>query len=148
MAVNGRYFDWEAITAKLAGDTLLDIQSIEYSDEQKVVRKFGKGRRPRGFTLGNVQGSGKMSVMREDYERLVLGNRDVKSRGLYAIDPFEITVTYDKGDGAATTDVLEQCVFKKRTFNNIQVDTDGPMVDLEFEILGDIRSGDMAPIAD
>ena len=146
MAVNGRYYDWEAITAKFKGGTLVDIKSIEYSDEQKVVRKLGKGRRPRGYTLGSVQGSGKMNIMREEYERL-LKDTDVQNKGLYGLTPFEVTVTYDKGDGAATTDVLEQCIFKKRSFSGIEVDTEGPMVDLEFEILGDIRSGDIAPIA-
>ncbi|PZA07791.1 MULTISPECIES: hypothetical protein [unclassified Meiothermus] len=135
--VNGRYYDWEHITIKLKGGTLVDVDSIEYSDEQKLNRKYGKGRKTRGYTLGNKQGSGKLSLMREEYERLIQ-DADVKAKGLYGIDPVNIIVSFDKGDGVVSTDTLEAVKFTKRSFSGIEQDTEGPTVELEFEILGDI----------
>lgn len=137
--VNGRYYDWEHITIKLKGGTLVDIESIEYSDEQKLNRKYGKGRKTRGYTLGNKQGSGKLSLMREEYERL-MQDTDVKAKGLYGIDPVNIIVSFDKGDGVVSTDTLEAVKFTKRNFSGMEQDTEGVMVELEFEILGDIVS--------
>lgn len=145
MAVNGRYYDWEHITTKFKGGTLVDIETIEYSDEQKVNRKNGKGRRTRGYTLGTIQGSGKLSLLREEYERM-LQDEEVQKKGLYGLDPFDIVVSFDKGNNAPTTDVLEQCIFSKRSFSGNEVDTEGPIVELEYEILGDLRSGDVPPI--
>lgn len=137
--VNGRYYDWEHITAKLKGGTLVDIESIEYSDEQKLNRKYGKGRKTRGYTLGNKQGQGKLTLMREEYDRL-LQDSDVKAKGLYGIDPVNITVSFDKGEGVVHTDVLEAVKFTKRNFSGMEQDTEGLTVELEFEILGDIVS--------
>lgn len=137
--VNGRYYDWEHITTKLKGGTLVDIESIEYSDEQKLNRKYGKGRKTRGYTLGNKQGQGKLTLMREEYDRL-LQDGDVKAKGLYGIDPVNITVSFDKGEGVVHTDVLEAVKFTKRNFSGMEQDTEGPTVELEFEILGDIVS--------
>ena len=145
MAVNGRYYDWEHITTKLPYGTVVDYDSIDYGDKQKVNRKRGKGRRTRGRTLGGIEGAGTLKIAREEYDRLMT-SKEVKEKGLYGLDPFNISVSYDKGDGKAVTDILEDCVFNERKFSDIKVDTEGPMVELSFEILGDLDSNGSRPI--
>lgn len=145
MPINGRYYDWEHITLKLRGQTLVDVQSLEYSDEQKVNRKYGKGRRTRGYTLGNYEGSGKLTLLREEYDRL-MGDAEVQQKGIYGLDPFQVVANYDKGNGELGSEVLEDCVFQKRSFGGIEQDTEGPTVELEFVVLGDIRSNDTPPL--
>jgi hypothetical protein len=145
MAYNGRYYDWEHITIKLPSGTVVDVDSVDFSDKQKVNRKRGKGRRTRGFTKGGIEGSGTIKLAREEYD-LLMASADVQKKGLYGLDPFPITISYDKGDGKAITDELQDCIYTERKFSDIKVDTEGPMVELSFEILGDIVSDGSAPI--
>lgn len=135
MPINGRYYDWEHITIKLKGGTLVDVLSIEYEDSEKVNAVYGKGRTPRGYTKGNYEGSGKLVLYREEYDRLTGG------KSPFELEPFEITVSYDKGDGKTTTDTLRDCLFTRRSFSGVEQDTERVTVELEFVVLGGIEHG-------
>ncbi|WP_243092586.1 hypothetical protein [Thermus hydrothermalis] len=129
MPINGRYYDWESITIQVNGATLADVLSIEYEDSEKVNAVYGKGRTPRGYTKGNWEGSGKLTLLREEYERL--GNP-------FALKPFDIVVSYAK-EGGTKTDTLKECLFTKRSFSGVEQDTERITVELEFTILGGIE---------
>lgn len=130
MPINGRYYDWEHITIQVNGATLADVLSIEYEDSEKVNAIYGKGRTPRGYTKGNYEGSGKLTLLREEYERL--GDP-------FGMPPFDIVVSYAKGEGGTSTDTLKECLFTKRSFGGIEQDTERITVELEFTILGGIE---------
>uniref|UniRef100_A0A7C2C4L8 Phage tail protein n=1 Tax=Thermus islandicus TaxID=540988 RepID=A0A7C2C4L8_9DEIN len=138
MPINGRYYDWEHISIQVKGVPLADVLSIDYEDSEKVNAIFGKGRTPRGYTKGNWEGSGKLTLLREEYDRL----RAAAPEGnVYKLDPFDIVISYDKGNGTAVTDTLKDCLFTKRSFGGVEQDTERITVELEFVVLGEIQHG-------
>lgn len=138
MPINGRYYDWEHISIQVKGVPLADVLSIDYEDSEKVNAIYGKGRTPRGYTKGNWEASGKLTLLREEYDRL----RAAAPEGnVYKLDPFDIVVSYDKGTGAAVTDTLKDCLFTKRSFGGVEQDTERITVELEFVVLGEIQHG-------
>lgn len=138
MPINGRYYDWEHISIQVKGVPLADVLSIDYEDSEKVNAIYGKGRTPRGYTKGNWEASGKLTLLREEYDRL----RAAAPEGnVYKLDPFDIVVSYDKGNGTAVTDTLKDCLFTKRSFGGVEQDTERITVELEFVVLGEIQHG-------
>jgi len=137
MPINGRYYDWEHITIKQGGQTLADVLSIEYEDSEKINHIYGKGRVPRGYTKGNWEGSGKLTLLREEYNLL---QSRAPQGDIYRMEPFEIVVAYEKGE-ATVTDSLLDCLFTKRSFGGLEQDTERITVELEFAILGGIEHG-------
>ncbi|WP_337869801.1 hypothetical protein [Meiothermus sp.] len=134
--INGRYYDWEHITINLKGRTLVDVKSINYGDERGAEKVYGKGLKPRGYRLNRYSGKdGQLTVLREEYDHM-LEDSEIQQKGLYGIDPFEIVVSYDKGDGNPKTDVLQDCIFVERDFDNIEEDGDEMTVTLGFQYLG------------
>ncbi|GAA6761705.1 MULTISPECIES: hypothetical protein [Thermus] len=138
MPINGRYYDWEHISIQVKGVPLADVLSIDYEDSEKVNAIYGKGRTPRGYTKGNWEASGKLTLLREEYDRL----RAAAPKGnVYKLDPFDIVISYDKGNGTAVTDTLKDCLFTKRSFGGVEQDTERITVELEFVVLGEIQHG-------
>lgn len=138
MPINGRYYDWEHISIQVKGVPLADVLSIDYEDSEKVNAIYGKGRTPRGYTKGNWEASGKLTLLREEYDRL----RAAAPEGnVYKLDPFDIVISYDKGTGTAVTDTLKDCLFTKRSFGGVEQDTERITVELEFVVLGEIQHG-------
>jgi hypothetical protein len=137
MPINGRYYDWEHITIQVNGQTLADVLSIDYEDSEKVNPIFGKGRTPRGYTKGNYEGSGKLTLLREEYDRL----RAAAPEGnVLKLKPFDVVVSYEKEE-ATVTDTLKECLFTKRSFGGVEQDTEKITVELEFSILGGVEHG-------
>jgi hypothetical protein len=135
MPINGRYYDWEHISIQVKGVPLADVLSIDYEDSEKVNAIFGKGRTPRGYTKGNYEGSGKLTLLREEYDRL----RAAAPEGnVFKLEPFDIVVSYDKG-AAVVTDTLKDCLFTKRSFGGVEQDTERVTVELEFTVLGGVE---------
>ena len=145
--INGRKYDWEHITIQRLGITLIEIQNIDFGDKSEIKRRRGKGRKTIGFTRKGIEGSGKMEITREEYN-VLMTDAEIIREGFYGITPFDIVVAYDKGDGETTTDTLESCIFVERKFSGIEIDTEGPMVELPFEILGDIDTDGVRALAD
>lgn len=138
MPINGRYYDWEHISIQVKGVPLADVLSIDYEDSEKVNAIYGKGRTPRGYTKSNWEASGKLTLLREEYDRL----RAAAPEGnVYKLDPFDIVISYDKGNGTAVTDTLKDCLFTKRSFGGVEQDTERITVELEFVVLGEIQHG-------
>lgn len=70
LKVNGKAYDWGDVDIKLPG-LALQVQEISYDDEQEMEETYGKGSKPRGFGTGNYKASGKMSLLRDDYDDLL-----------------------------------------------------------------------------
>jgi hypothetical protein len=135
--INGKSYDWEAVTIKLPHGTLYDVESIEYEDSSPVRRVYGKGRRPRGYSQGNEEASGKLVMRREEFNRLVA---DAGEAGHKGIAPFEITASYANQDQPTTTDTLRSCKFVT-TKTGASQDDESIEVELDFVILDGINWG-------
>jgi len=136
--VNGRNYDWESTTITLPHGTLISVEKIEYSDEKEFKPVYGKGSKPRAYGAGNYKGEGKLTLHREEFERLVEYCRSNKLKDFYALPPFPITVSYANADRPLVTDVLQQCKFTKIGTGSEQ-GKEKIEVELDFVILGGIE---------
>ena len=81
LKVNGQTYGWGDVDVKIPGLVLV-VQEISYDDEQEMEESYGKGYRPRGYGKGNYKASGKMSMLRDDYDD-VLAYCKAKGIGAY-----------------------------------------------------------------
>ena len=65
--VNGINYGWGDVDVKIPGLNLV-VQEISYDDEQEMEESYGRGNPPRGYGKGNYKASGKMSMLRDDYD--------------------------------------------------------------------------------
>lgn len=74
LKVNGQTYSWGDVDVKIPGLVLV-VQEISYDDEQDMEESYGKGNRPRGYGKGNYKASGKMSMLRDDYDDVLAYNK-------------------------------------------------------------------------
>lgn len=142
MAINGRKYDWESITINLPHGELIGVDSIDYSDKVNIERQYGKGSMPIGYGQGNYEAEGKLSLLRDEYEKL-LENAKGKSKPFFKMDPFSITVSYANKDEEVKTDTLPSCLFTERSRAAKQGDT-SIKVELSFLVLDPIEEDGLA----
>jgi hypothetical protein len=139
--INGKRYAWEDITVALPHGTAVDILAISYDSEKDFREVYGKGSMPRGYGAGRYKAEGKLTLLREEFDRLADHCR-VAGRGtFFGLPPMPITVVYANEDQPLRTDVLRQCKFRKIATAADEGD-EKVEVELEFAILGGItRSG-------
>jgi hypothetical protein len=137
--INGRHHAWSDITINAASPApLLDVVDIEYSDTQQVDEQYGKGRKARGYGLGNYQSTGKLKMKRREWEKLKLILSASGGGRILDHAPFPITVSYAATDvDPIVTDVLSQCKLTGTGTQAAQGDTTIE-VEIPFKILGGI----------
>ncbi|MDI3547887.1 MAG: hypothetical protein PWR10_1539 [Halanaerobiales bacterium] len=135
--INGKNYSWEDITIQLPYGTLIDIEDIEYSDEKETEANYGKGSNPTGYGEGNYSANGKLTLKREEFQRL-LDYVKKNSKTLYGLDPFPIIVSYANDDQPTVTDKLPLCKFTS-TKNGSSQNDKKVNVELEFIILKPIE---------
>lgn len=135
--INGQNYSWEDITIQLPYGTLVGIEDIEYSDEKELEANYGKGSNPTGYGVGNYSGSGKLTLKREEFQRL-LEHVKQNSDTLYGLKPFPIIVSYANDDQSSITDKLPYCKFTTTKSSGSQGDKK-INVELEFTILKPIE---------
>lgn len=136
--INGVNYDWEGIEISLPQGTAVAVRKIEYSDEKDLKEVYGKGSMPQAVGRGNYKAEGKLTLAREEFERLVGYCQRQKVGALYQLPAFTITVGYSSPDRPTITDRLLQCMFKKRS-TSIDQGAEKVDVELEFVILGGIE---------
>lgn len=138
--INGKHYDWQDVSIHLPYGTALEIQDISYDDELEVEPTYGKGSTPTGFGTGNYKASGKLSMLREEFNRLTDFCKK-QNKPLYRLDPFPIVVNYAEDGSPKNTDTLKQCKFTKTSNKAAQGDK-SMKVDMDFVIIGQIvRNG-------
>ena len=70
MTVNGKVYDWADVDFKIPGLDI-EVQEISYDDELDQEAVYGRGNKPRGFGTGNYSSTGKISLLRDDYHKLL-----------------------------------------------------------------------------
>ena len=135
LKVNGKNYDWGDVDVKFPGLVLV-VQEISYDDEQDMEESYGRGYKPRGFGKGNYKASGKLSMLRDDYEDLLAL---CKARGVsfYDLELPSIVVSYADNGKAISTDELKKVRPIKRTHKAAQGDK-SLSVDVDLMIVGGI----------
>ena len=135
LKVNGKNYDWGDVDVKFPGLVLV-VQEISYDDEQDMEESYGRGYKPRGFGKGNYKASGKLSMLRDDYEDLLAF---CKARGVsfYDLELPSIVGSYADNGKEISTDELKKVRPIKRTHKAAQGDK-SLSVDVDLMIVGGI----------
>lgn len=143
LKVNGKAYDWGDVDVKIPGMTLI-VQEISYDDELEKEVVYGKGPRPRGYGTGNYKASGKISMLKDDYDELI---EYCKTNGipLYRLEIPKIIVSYANEGQATVSDVLNKVSISKASHKAAQSDK-SMKVDLDLMIAGTIERNGVQPV--
>ena len=138
LKVNGQTYGWGDVDVKIPGLVLV-VQEISYDDEQEMEESYGKGYRPRGYGKGNYKASGKMSMLRDDYDD-VLAYCKAKGIPFYGIEWPSVVVSYANEGERTRIDELKKVIPTKRSHKAAQGDK-SLTVDIDLMIVGGINWG-------
>lgn len=143
LKVNGKAYDWADVDVKFPG-LVLQLQEISYDDEQAMEESYGRGAMPRGYGTGNYKASGKMSMLRDDYDELLAY---CKAHGLafYKMEIPSIAVSYANEGDRTRIDELKKVKFVKRSNKAAQGDK-SLTVDIDLMIVGGIIQDGVKPV--
>ena len=143
LKVNGKAYDWADVDVKFPG-LVLQLQEISYDDEQEMEESYGRGAKPRGYGTGNYKASGKMSMLRDDYDELLAY---CKAHGLafYKMEIPSIAVSYANEGDRTRIDELKKVKFVKRSNKAAQGDK-SLTVDIDLMIIGGIIQDGVKPV--
>ena len=143
LKVNGKAYDWGDVDVKLPG-LVLEVQEISYDDELEQVEVYGKGNKPRGYGTGNYKASGKISLLRDDYDQLLAW---CKAKGVpfFKLDIPSIVVSYANEGDRTRIDELKKVKFSKRSTKAAQGDKK-LTVDLDLAIYGGVINDGLEPV--
>ena len=129
--INGKVYDWESISIGLPYGVVIGVESVDYDDELSAEPAYGKGVKPLGYGNGNYQGNAKITILRDEFNKLLDYARR-EGRGIYRIPPFPITVGYANDGERTRTDELRGCKITKLVHKGSQGDT---KLGVEMELL-------------
>ena len=141
--VNGINYGWGDVDVKLPGLNLV-VQEISYDDEQEMEESYGRGYRPRGYGKGNYKASGKMSMLRDDFDD-VLDYCKATGKSFYNVELPSVVVSYGNPGGRTRIDELKRVVFVKRSHKAAQGDKT-LTVDIDLMIVGGIVEDGVEPV--
>lgn len=141
--VNGINYGWGDVDVKIPGLNLV-VQEISYDDEQEMEESYGRGNRPRGYGKGNYKASGKMSMLRDDYDD-VLDYCKATGKPFFGVELPSVVVSYANPGGRTRIDELKRVVFVKRSHKAAQGDKT-LSVDIDFMIVGGIVEDGVEPV--
>ena len=140
--VNGINYGWGDVDVKLPGLNLV-VQEISYDDEQDMEESYGRGNRPRGYGKGNYKSSGKITMLRDDYDDL-LAYCKAKGVSFYGMELPSVVVSYANPGDRTRIDELKKVVPTKRSFKAAQGDKT-LSVDIDLMIVGGIVQDGVEP---
>jgi hypothetical protein len=111
MPINGQYYGWEDLTAAGPTGPMADIQAVDHNWDRDLELVYGQGTAPRGVGRGNIKFEGTLTLLREEYNRLLLFAA-AAGKSLTRLAPFTITLAYMNEDQGVSTDQLLRCRFK------------------------------------
>lgn len=143
LLINGKSYDWADVTVKFPfGD--VEAQSIDYGDEQEKETVYGSGSKPRGYGTGNYKATCKLSLLRDDFEKI---EQYCKGQGvpLYKLNIPKIVVAYANEGDRTRVDEITKVSFTKTDHKAAQNDK-SLTVDLECLVAGMIIRDNLKPI--
>ena len=142
LKVNGKAYDWGDVDVKFPGLALV-VQEISYDDEQEMEESYGYGHRPCGYGTGNYKSSGKISLLRDDYEEFLAWCR-AQGVPFYKLTIPSIVVSYANEGEKTHMDELKTVKLTKRSHKAAQGDK-GLTVDIDMMIVGGIVTDGLEP---
>ncbi len=133
LLVNGKAYDWADVNLFLPG-LVIEPQEISYEDELEKELAYGLGSRPRGYGRGNYKATGKLSLLRDDYDAL-LDHCKQQGTAFFSLEFPKVVVSYANEGDAIRQDVLNRVSFTKRSNKAAQGDKN-LKVDLDLMIAG------------
>ena len=133
LKVNGKAYDWGDVDLKIPGLNI-QVQEISYDDELEMEEVYGSGSKPRGYGTGNYKASGKLSMLRDDYDDLLAYCKQ-KGVPFYKMELPSIT----------KIDELKKVKFSKRSNKAAQGDK-SLTVDVDMMIVGGVYQDGVAPV--
>jgi len=143
LIVNGKCYDWGDVDVKIPGMPF-EPQEISYDDELEKEEAYGYGHKPRGYGRGNYKASGKVSLLRDDYQA-VLDYCKAQGVKFYEMELPSVVVSYADSDGQIKQDELKKVHFTKRSHKAAQGDK-SLKVDIDLMIVGGIVEDGLEPI--
>lgn len=143
LKVNGKCYDWGDVNLQLPGVTV-EPQEISYDDELEKEAVYGLGSKPRGYGTGNYKASGKLTLLRDDYDAL-LDYCKQQNLPFFRMEFPKVIVSYANEGDRTRQDVLNKVSFSKRSHKASQGDK-SLKVDLDLMIAGLIEQDGVAPV--
>lgn len=143
LKVNGKAYDWGDVNTKIPGLNLV-CQEIDYDDELDQEEVYGTGQKPRGYGEGNYKASGKISILRDDFDAVIAYCKG-KNVPFYKLVIPSLIVSYANDGDRTVIDELKTVKFSKRSFKAAQGDK-SLKVDLDFSAFGGIVTDGMEPV--
>lgn len=143
LRVNGKAYDWGDVGLQLPG-VVVEVQEISYDDELEKEAVYGLGSKPRGYGRGNYKASGKMVLLRDDYDAIVDYCKQ-NNIPFYSLEFPKIIVSYANTGDRTRQDVLNKVSFSKRSNKAAQGDK-SLKVDIDLMIAGTIEHDGLAAI--
>jgi hypothetical protein len=141
--INGKVYDWSSISIEIPG-LPIEAQEISYDDELESELVYGKNPTPRGYGNGNYKASGKLSLLRDDYND-ILDYCKKNNLKFYQLVMDKIIVSYANEGQETRSDVINKVKFQKRT-NKAANGDKSFKVDLDLLIMGTIVQDGVEPI--
>lgn len=143
LKVNGKAYDWGDVDVKVPG-LVLNVQEISYDDELEMEEVYGRGNKPRGYGTGNYKASGKISMLRDDYDDFLAW---CKAKGVpfYKVDIPSVVVSYANESERTRIDELKKVKISKRSNKAAQGDKK-LTVDLDLMIFGGVIQDGVEPV--
>lgn len=143
LKVNGKAYDWGDVDLKIPG-LAVQVQEVSYDDEMDMEETYGRGSKPRGYGTGNYKASGKLSLLRDDYDDL-LAYCKAKGTPFYKMELPSIIVAYANDGGRTIIDELKKVRPVKRSNKAAQGDK-SLKVDIDLMIIGGIIQDGVEPV--
>lgn len=143
LRVNGRAYVWADVDIKIPGLTI-QVQEISYDDEFEVEEVYGKGNRPRGYGTGNYKASGKLTLLKDDYDSILEYCKSKKQPFFGMVIP-SIVVSYASAGERTRIDELKKVIFTKRSNKAAQGDKN-MKIDIDLIIVGGIVQDGVEPV--
>lgn len=142
LKVNGKAYDWGDVDLKIPGLNI-QVKEISYDDELEMEEVYGYGSKPRGYGTGNYKASGKLSMLRDDYDDLLAYCKQ-KGVPFYKMELPSIIVSYANEGARTKIDELKKVKFSKRSNKAAQGDK-SLTVDVDMMIVGGVYQDGVAP---
>ncbi len=144
----GRVFAWKDIAIITPWGLSFSAQEISWDDEKDIESIYGTGGKPLAWAEGNWKAEGKMTLLIEEYQRLLMSTRGNTNSGIFDMPLFPIVVTfmYEIGGPIHVVNLLD-CKFVKRSRKASQGDKK-LTVELDFLILGDVMEDGISAVGE
>lgn len=142
--INNKAYDWADVDIQIPG-LVIEAQEISYDDELEKEVVYGKGQMPRGYGTGNYKATGKITLLRDDFNDLIEYCKR-KKIPFYKLLIDKIVVNYGSDGQKMVTDVLEKVSFTKRGGGGGKQGDKSLTIDLDMIIAGKIIWDGLEPV--